>query len=109
MAGPTREEARDGNHSNDDMGGAMQLLPRHRYMLQKVDAAFGIYDESTTEFMFLHHGVMDKVCYVSASGSLQQYCCICTLLYFCTKFWQGASSICIYFLRSAHTAAYFLR
>ena len=39
----------------------MQLLPRHRYMLQKVDAAFGIYDESTTEFMFLHHGVMDKV------------------------------------------------
>lgn len=41
----------------------MQLLPRHRYMLQKVDAAFGIYDESTTEFMFLHHGVMDKVCY----------------------------------------------
>lgn len=56
MAGP----GQDGN--NGDAGGAMQLLPRHRYMLQKVDAAFGIYDESTTEFMFLHHGVMAKVC-----------------------------------------------
>lgn len=59
MAGPTQE--RQGENNNDDIGGAMQLLPRHRYMLQKVDAAFGIYDEGTTEFMFLHHGVMDKV------------------------------------------------
>ena len=40
---------------------AQQLLPRHRYMLQKVDAAFGIYDESSTEIMFLQSGVIDKV------------------------------------------------
>lgn len=40
---------------------AQQLLPRHRYMLQKVDAAFGIYDESSTEVMFLQPGVIDKV------------------------------------------------
>lgn len=41
--------------------GAQQLLPRHRYMLQKVDAAFGIYDETSTEVMFLQPGVIDKV------------------------------------------------
>lgn len=41
--------------------GAQQLLPRHRYMLQKVDAAFGIYDENSTEAMFLQSGVIDKV------------------------------------------------
>lgn len=41
--------------------GAQQLLPRHRYMLQKVDAAFGIYDEKSTEVMFLQTGVIDKV------------------------------------------------
>lgn len=40
---------------------SMQLLPRHRYMLQKVDAAFGIYDEDLTEAMFLQRGVIDKV------------------------------------------------
>lgn len=39
----------------------MQLMPRHRYMLQRVDAAFGIYDEDLTEVMFIQHGVMDKV------------------------------------------------
>lgn len=42
-----------------------QLLPRHRYMLQKVDAAFGIYDENTTEVMFVQKGVIDKVCAIS--------------------------------------------
>lgn len=41
--------------------GAHQLLPRHRYMLQKVDAAFGIYDENATEAMFLQTGVIDQV------------------------------------------------
>lgn len=41
--------------------GAQQLLPRHRYMLHKVDSAFGIYDEGSTEIMFLQPGVIDKV------------------------------------------------
>lgn len=40
---------------------AMQLLPRHRYMLEKVDAAFGIYNENVTEAMFLQEGVIDQV------------------------------------------------
>lgn len=46
---------------NADNNGVLQLLPRHRYMLQKVDAAFGIYDENLTEVMFLQQGVLDKV------------------------------------------------
>lgn len=47
---------------------AQQLLPRHRYMLQKVDAAFGIYDENSTEAMFLQSGVIDKVRNHGAAG-----------------------------------------
>lgn len=54
----------------NDLGdtGAQQLLPRHRYMLQKVDAAFGIYDENSTEAMFLQSGVIDKVRDHDAAG-----------------------------------------
>ncbi|CAM9783398.1 unnamed protein product, partial [Ectocarpus sp. 6 AP-2014] len=47
--------------SSGGTGAQQQLLPRHRYMLQKVDAAFGIYDELSTESMFLQSGVIDKV------------------------------------------------
>lgn len=50
---------------------AMQLLPRHRYMLQKVDAAFGIYDENITEVMFLQEGVIDKVCMLLPTYALK--------------------------------------
>lgn len=50
---------------------AMQLLPRHRYMLQKVDAAFGIYDENITEVMFLQEGVIDKVCMLLSTYALK--------------------------------------
>ena len=39
----------------------LQLLPRHRYMLQRVDVAFGIYDENVTEVMFLQHDIIGKV------------------------------------------------
>lgn len=53
--------------------GAQQLLPRHRYMLQKVDAAFGIYDENSTEAMFLQSGVIDKVSHQHVGYS--QYTC----------------------------------
>lgn len=53
MVGVAEEGDRD--------AGALQLLPRHRYILQKVDAAFGIYDENLTEVMFLQRGVMNKV------------------------------------------------
>lgn len=48
---------------------AMQLLPRHRYMLQKVDAAFGIYDEDLTAAMFLQKGVINKVLSVSQNSN----------------------------------------
>lgn len=53
MSGPNKQVAGD--------TGSQQLLPRHRYMLQKVDAAFGIYDERSTEVMFLQPEVIDKV------------------------------------------------
>lgn len=53
MSGPTKQVGGD--------IGSQQLLPRHRYMLQKVDVAFGIYDERSTEVMFLQPGVIDKV------------------------------------------------
>lgn len=53
MSGPNKQGGGD--------TGSQQLLPRHRYMLQKVDAAFGIYDERSTEVMFLQPGVIDKV------------------------------------------------
>lgn len=53
MSGPNKQVGGD--------TGSQQLLPRHRYMLQKVDVAFGIYDERSTEVMFLQPGVMDKV------------------------------------------------
>lgn len=49
-----------------------QLLPRHRYMLQKVDAAFGIYDELSTESMFLQSGVIDKVRKLNVCRSIVQ-------------------------------------
>lgn len=52
---------------------AQQLLPRHRYMLQKVDAAFGIYDELSTEAMFLQPGVIDKVCGQKAEAQTMDY------------------------------------
>lgn len=59
--------------SSGGTGAQQQLLPRHRYMLQKVDAAFGIYDELSTESMFLQSGVIDKVRKLHVCGSIV-YC-----------------------------------
>lgn len=54
-------ESQQAQHAANIELDAMQLLPRHRYMLQKVDAAFGIYDEDLTEVMFFQEGIINKV------------------------------------------------
>lgn len=56
---------------------AMQLLPRHRYILQMVDAAFGIYNEDLTEVMFLQDGVIDKVQQSCATARWRIQVCTC--------------------------------